>query len=166
MPSIELTEQFLAKAAGWEVIKHAKELVGQKAVLSSNWTPPILKGVVQEGPTSYRAGLVIKGPLDIENLCGCPSSRQWGTICVHSVAVGLRHLRGAEAIPAKQMETAPERTSQRDVPAKPTRGKRIQRGTAESLELHIILPPNLAQAVAHDRVMFCFEGKWSRGRVP
>ena len=61
-----MTEAFLAKIAGWEAMKQARGLLEARHVLSSNWTPPILKGVVQEGSISYRAGLVIKDTIDIE----------------------------------------------------------------------------------------------------
>jgi len=90
----QLTEAFFAKAAGWEVMKEARALLAAGRVLSSNWTPPMLKGVVQSDQTSLRAGLVIRGALDIENVCPCRKSREWGTICAHSVAVGLHHLKG------------------------------------------------------------------------
>ena len=91
--SVELTEKFLAKIGGWEAVKAARVLLAGGKVLSSNYTSPILKGVVQEGPTSYRAGLVLKSGIDLENLCTCRASRDWGQICAHSVAVGLHHLR-------------------------------------------------------------------------
>src|SRR5947207_2510450 len=90
--SVELNEAFFAKIAGWQAMKEARGLLVTDKVLSSNWSPPVLKGVVQEGATSYRAGLVIKDPINIENLCGCRPSREWGTICAHSVGVGLHHL--------------------------------------------------------------------------
>jgi len=64
----KLTEAFFAKAAGWEVMKHARALLASGKVLSSNWTPPLLKGVVMSDATSLRAGLVIKHELDIENI--------------------------------------------------------------------------------------------------
>ena len=86
-----ITEQFLAKIAGWDVLKQARNTVAGGRVLSSNWTPPVLKGVVQEGTTSYRAGLVIKDSIDIDNLCTCRTAKAWGAMCVHSVAVGLHH---------------------------------------------------------------------------
>src|SRR5881394_4233037 len=76
-------------------MKSARALCAAGKVLSSNWTPPILKGVVQEGTTSYRAGFVIKGSVDIENMCSCRASREWGTMCAHSVAVGLHWLKPA-----------------------------------------------------------------------
>ena len=91
--TVALTEQFLAGAAGWEAMKQARGLLAADKVLSSNWTPPVLKGVVQDGSMSYRAGLVIKNERDIENICTCRQAREWGTICPHSVGVGLHHLR-------------------------------------------------------------------------
>src|SRR6186713_2398494 len=84
MSFTDLTEAFLAKIAGWEAIKNARALVAGEKVLSSNWTPPLLKGVVSEGPTSYRAGLVIKDTVNIDNLCSCRASRGSGMICAHS----------------------------------------------------------------------------------
>ncbi len=87
------------KSAGWEAVKNARALLAGGKVISSNWTPPLLKGVVQEGTSSYRAGLVIKGPVDIDNLCTCRASREAGIICAHSVAVGLHHLLSTKPPP-------------------------------------------------------------------
>ena len=77
---VELTENLLVKAAGWDVVKQARAMLAADRVLSSSWTAPLLKGVVQAGPSSYRAGLVIKGPIDIENLCTCRESRDVGIL--------------------------------------------------------------------------------------
>src|SRR4051812_27678857 len=95
----ELSEAFFMKSAGWEAVKNARSLLAGSKVISSNWTPPLLKGVVQEGASSYRAGLVIKGPVDIDNLCTCRASREAGIICAHSVAVGLHHLLSTKSPP-------------------------------------------------------------------
>ncbi|HKQ37876.1 MAG TPA: SNF2-related protein [Verrucomicrobiae bacterium] len=152
--SVELTDAFFAKIAGWEAMKRARAMVGTGHVLSSNWSPPVLKGVVQEGETSYRAGLVIKNSIDIDNLCTCRDSREWGTICAHSVAVGLHHLKPA---PAPEL--------QRVKPAAPRSG--LARGTeGEPAELCIIFPPNFSQAASRGKVMLSFEGSWAGGRSP
>src|SRR5204862_2500267 len=90
--SVELSEQFFAKASGWEAMKMARAYVQNDQVLSSDWSPPLLKGVVQAGGTSYRAGFVIKSATDFENICTCRESREWGTLCAHSVGVGLHYL--------------------------------------------------------------------------
>src|ERR1044071_7741149 len=99
MSFTELTEAFFMKSAGWEAVKNARALLAAGKVISSNWTPPLLKGVVQEGASSYRAGLVIKGPVDIDNLCTCRASREAGIICAHSVALGLHHLLTTKSPP-------------------------------------------------------------------
>jgi superfamily II DNA or RNA helicase len=150
-----LSEQFFAKIAGWEAMKQARALLAGDKVLSSNWSPPILKGVVQEGSTSYRAALSIKDDVNIDNLCTCRASREWGTICAHSVAVGLHHLRGDEPERASVVAAAPPVSS-------------FQRSTTEgeATELYVILPPSLDQAIARGKIMVCFEVKWSRGRTP
>ena len=105
MSFTELTEAFFMKSAGWEAVKNARALLAGGKVLSSNWTPPLLKGVVQEGTSSYRAGLVIKGPVDIDNLCPCRASREAGIICAHSVALGLHYLLSTKA-PLRGSDTA------------------------------------------------------------
>ena len=168
---IEITEGFLTQIAGWEAMKNARALQATGKVLSSNWTPPVLKGVVQEGTISYRAGLVIKDAIDLENICSCRESRQWGTICAHSVAVGLHHLgrsktAGPGETPAVRAATVP---SPAPSPAsrKPVqRLRRSEDGTGEPLELGVILPPNFAEAASRGRIMVCIEGKWRGGRCP
>src|SRR5437870_554531 len=95
--AVELTEALLRDAAGWEAMKRARSYLEQDQVLSSNWTAPLLKGVVQSGERSLRAGLVIKGPIDLENICPCRESRESGKICAHSVAVGLHWLNSHRA---------------------------------------------------------------------
>lgn len=158
--SVELTEALLAKAAGWDVMKLARVSLEQGQVLSSYWAPPLLRGVVQSGGSSFRASLVIRNDIDIENLCNCREAREWGKICTHVVAVGLHWLK------AQKMEAAP-------VPARPaqaTPAKKIPallRGASgEPAELFIILPPNFDQALARGKVMLVLEAKWGGGRCP
>ncbi len=174
MSFTELTEAFFAKSAGWEAVKNARALLAGGKVLSSNWTPPLLKGVVQEGTSSYRAGLVIKGPVDIDNLCTCRSAREAGLICAHSVAIGLHHLQREKPAP-RGSDTAtplPARLGVRPVARElePQAGPRLRRAKAgepaEALEITVILPPTLAASLARGKVMATFEGRWSGGRVP
>jgi SNF2 family DNA or RNA helicase len=165
MSEVQLTENFLAQIAGWEAMKQARALLQTGAVLSSNWTPPILRGVVQEGSISYRAGLAIKTSVEIENLCHCRQSREWGTICAHSVAVGLHHTKGGQ-IPANVLPPGTKQIT----PVLNVSARRIKRATAdesgEPAELFIIFPPNLPQALDKGKVMLCIEAKWKNGRTP
>ena len=167
MSAVELNEPFFAKIAGWEAMKRARAYLQTGQVLSSNWTPPILKGVVQDGVTSFRSGLVIKSPTNLENICTCRQSREWGTICAHSVSVGLHHLQGLQEAESSQKAAVAKPGSAKS-PEVRSSGQSLQRseGSGEAAELHLIFPPNLEQTVARGKVMLCFEGQWARGRGP
>jgi superfamily II DNA or RNA helicase len=165
--AVELSEQFFAKAAGWEAMKNARAYLQNDQVLSSDWAPPMLKGVVQAGGTSYRAGLVIKTSSNIENICTCKQSRDLGTICAHSVAVGLHVLRPASVPSPKSTAPSVSGKPAGAAAAKAVPSDVLQRSAEGApLEIFIILPPNLEQALARGKVMLCLEGKWSGGRSP
>lgn len=171
-----LTQEFLAKIAGWDAVKSARALLAADKVLSSNWTPPVLKGVVQEGSASYRAGLVIKDTINIENMCSCRASRDAGMICAHSVAVGLHHLQRGKAPALGAASTTatpvPQRAGATRVAREPEPepGPRLRRAAAgeagEALEISVIVPPTFAAGIERGKVMVTFEGRWSGGRVP
>jgi superfamily II DNA or RNA helicase len=105
MSPVEFNERFLMDVGGWQAMKHARALLEMGRVVSFNYTPPILRGLVREGTTEYRAGLKIRNRSDVENLCSCRESREWGKICPHSLALGLAFLQPRESAPIKP--TAP-----------------------------------------------------------
>src|ERR1035441_2474159 len=163
--SVELTEALLSTAAGWEAMKRARAYLEQGEVLSSYWSPPLLRGVVQAGDVSFRASMVIKGEIDIENLCTCREAREWGKICAHGVAVGLHWLKAQKPATVPAAARSAVGGVQTRIPAK--QASALQRDTAgEPAELFIILPPNVDQAIARGKVMLVFEAKWSGGRCP
>ncbi len=180
MTAAELTEAFWAEIAGWDVLKQARSLLASGKVQGSDWTPPVLKGIVQEGTATYRAGLVIKDKINIENVCSCRASRSWGTICVHSVAVGLHVVRSRQPLPLEKTSGAPPASPQpsqaktsgsslKPTSPAPNAGRCLKRapaGEGEPVEISVIVPPNLAQAIPKGRIMLYFEGAWSRGRAP
>ena len=175
--SVELTEALLKDAAGWEAMKMARAYLAQGQVLSSFWEPPLLRGVVQAGELSVRASMVIKSGIDVENLCPCRDSRQWGKICAHSVAVGLHWLKAREVGAGDQRTKANPndgraRHSVRAAPGQTHDGAHgvtrpaWRSASGEPAELFIILPPNFDQAIARGRAMLVFEAKWGGGRCP
>jgi superfamily II DNA or RNA helicase len=166
MPEIRITEKFLIDTGGWQALKHAKALLEMGRVVSFNYTPPVLRGLVREGEIEYRAGLKIRSYTDVENLCSCRDSREWGSICAHSLALG------AALIQPKPVPPKPE-----TVPATPSlpvlvAGEDANSGAAVSsgnnasadrwpnlhwIELHIVFAPNLETGWERDQVMVGFE---------
>lgn len=175
--SVQLTEALLQKSAGWDVVKRARAYLELGQVLSSYWQPPLLRGVVQNDGVSFRASMVIKSEMDIENLCTCREAREWGKICAHGVAVALHWIEAQELKPAgaggaahsgraalgQTQAGAPGVTR----PAPPQKKSSLQRAAqGEPVELFLILPPNFEQAIVRGKVMVVFEAKWSGGRGP
>jgi superfamily II DNA or RNA helicase len=170
--SVELTETLLQKTAGWDVVKRARAYLELGQVLSSYWQPPLLRGVVQNDGVSFRASMVIKNEIDIENLCTCRDAREWGKICAHGVAVALHWI---EAQKPKTTGTGKVTAGGASVPASrlgsslapPKKASSLQRAeTGEPAELFLILPPNFEQAITRGKVMVVFEAKWGGGRGP
>ena len=173
----KLNEAFFVEAAGAQTVQRARSLLTKGKVLSSNWSPPLLKGVVQDGASSFRAGLVIKGATDIDNLCPCPSSREAGVICAHSVAIGLHLLPRRKAVPAAPRDTVTPLPGGMQRPVQPAPepeyepepepGPKLRRGKkGAAVEISMVLPPTLTTAIERGRIMVCFEGHWKKGRGP
>ena len=162
---MELTEALLSQAAGWDVMKRARAYLEQGQVLRSQWRPPLLHGIVQAEAVSFRASMVLKTAIDIENLCTCRDAREWGKICPHVVAVGLHWLRAQRAGATVALPGSQATVSKPSLRAgKPSALQREANG--EPAQLFIILPPNFDQAIARGKVMLVFEAKWSGGRCP
>jgi len=153
MGEIAISEKFLLDTGGWQEIKHAKALVEMGRVVSFNYSSQILRGLVREGETEFRAGLKIVSYTDVENLCSCRDSREWGKICAHSLAVGLA-LIGSK-IPAKEkvaraVGCLPNLVNSADADG-------VSTSSATPIELHVVLAPNLESAWERGQLMVGFE---------
>ncbi len=154
---IAITEKLLSSAGGWQAMKTARELLKAGRVFAAGYEPPLLKGEVREGQKNYRAGLRVRSALDIENICSCRESREWGKVCAHSLAVGLAYLTPAPAVaPAVSKEEAA-----------PLNVRFVSLGEAgvRSLTLHFILPPVFRSAWTKGQVMVCLEAEFDGRRV-
>jgi superfamily II DNA or RNA helicase len=174
MSSIQITERFLLDTGGWPALKHAKALVQMGRVVSFHYSPPILRGLVREGETEYRAGLKIRSYTDVENLCSCRDSREWGTICAHSLALGLTSIRPetAQAKPADGPVPLrlPVLLVDVDAPLSDREvgpgGGVVERASDRlRLELNIVLPPNLEASWEKNQIVVGFEVVRNGGRV-
>ena len=113
---MELNEKLLVSLGGWPVMKEARAIKAAGRISEASYEPPVLKGKVASDGKQFMAGLRLRNPVDIENLCPCRDSRQRGLICAHSVAVGLEVLSPgvkkfaptATAVPAAQHQSTAE----------------------------------------------------------
>ena len=164
----ELTLVFLGKIAGWETVTEAKNIVAAGRVTDSAWNPPLLRGTVLAGSITYRAGLVIKDEINIENLCRCPPSQTAGVICVHSVAVALRHVVHPDKGPGAARETAPA-VQTAAIPAKLSRIQEWRAAAKTAANppgragLRLVFPPKLREAIERGKIMVCLQWE-SAGR--
>jgi hypothetical protein len=154
MPEITISEKFLLDTGGWQEIKHAKALVEMRRVVRFDYSWPVLRGLVREGETEFRAGLKIRSYTDVENLCSCRDSRQWGRICAHSLAIGLALIKSK--MPAtresdRTIERVPNLLSQEGANASTTAIH------ATAFELHIVLGPNIESAWEKGQLVIGFE---------
>jgi superfamily II DNA or RNA helicase len=144
MSAIELSERFLMDAGGWQAMKHARALVEMGRVISFNYTPPVLKGLVREGTTEYRAGLKIRTRTDVENLCSCRESRDWGKICPHSLAIGLAFLRPRESALSKPIGSPP---------VTPQGPRLALEGDYQAITAFFVIPPTFVSAWGRNQIM-------------
>jgi superfamily II DNA or RNA helicase len=125
----------------------------------------LLRGVVQVGDMSFRASMVIKSEIDIENLCTCREAREWGKICAHGVGVGLHWLQQQQPQATTSAAPKAQPAPAAHQPAKKTSS--VQRDpSGQPAELFIILPPNLDQAIARQKIMLVLEARHDGGRCP
>ncbi len=163
--SLDITEKFLAEVTGWEAVKLARALLAQGQVVSSNWSPPLLRGVVRIGEIFFRASLVIKDEADLENLCTCREARESGRICAHVVAVGLHWLKTQSKAPVTPTLSVANASSEaKTAVRKPSALRRDAAGVPA--ELCVLFPPNFDQALARGAVMLVLESCWPGGRGP
>jgi superfamily II DNA or RNA helicase len=162
MSDIRITERFLMDTGGWQAMRHAKALVQLGRVVSFNYTPPILRGLVREGEVEFRAGLKIRDYTDVENICSCRESREWGTICAHSLALGLALIQPKPEkkspsvdVPARPLLPVliadPEKAPDQGAPVA------VRQPDALRIELHIVLPPNIETGWEREQIVVGFE---------
>ena len=138
---VQLTEKILITAGGWEAIRHAKALRETGKVSGAQWSPPVLQGTVQAEGREYRAGLKILTATNVENLCTCRPSREYGTICAHSLAVGLAILVGQTSSGSPRGQGGTVKPAPPSTPTLPYR-----KDASAEARLHIILAPDLSTA--------------------
>ena len=156
-PPIQITEKLLVTAGGWQAIKHARALREMDRVGEARWTPPLLQGLVREGDREYRAGLKILSPANIENICTCRPSREYGTICAHSLAVGLAIVAGQQPAPIRGDATGTPAAAASPLKAAPAPAIPFQPDPAAPGRLYVVFTPDLSAAWAKGQLLVGLE---------
>jgi SNF2 family DNA or RNA helicase len=158
----QITEPFLAKSAGWEAMKSARQYLKSGAVLAAEWKASRASGLIQAGSLQYQAGLVFESEFDIENLCTCRESRQYGSLCAHSVAIALATLYPdairAEAPPSPRQESVPSMNAGKEKEQKPAPWFNYDPTSKINLSLRFILAPNSTRQMQPQTVAVMLEG--------
>lgn len=163
MSDVVLSEKLLQKIGGWQAVKEARGIHAAGKVLSADWSPPDLTGEVQGGAGVLKSGLVIRDPINVENLCTCKESRQWGRICGHSLAVALEVISPRKVEPPREVPpeppVEPSKSEPRVLPVQVSSdGPRFSIGA--------IFPPNLESAMVSGAIPVFFEAHVSGKRMP
>lgn len=151
---MKVTKEFLLEIGGWRAMKEGRALYESGKVGDVKYDSPLLVGSVRSGTSSVNARLKIGERLsDVENLCSCRQAREYGTICPHVIAVGLRFIeqrRVSLGKPAANGNGHANARAKKRVEPPRSRIHYIPRSdaadTARILELSIILPPKLDDA--------------------
>ena len=150
--AIPITQKLLVNAGGWPAMKGAQQLHQAGRVSEATYDPPLLSGVVREGNRNLRSGLRVKSASDVENICTCRESHEWGRICAHALAVGLAYIE--RLAPKKETAITPVT---KDAPSAGPRFVEIGMESAIPVALHFILPPNFESAWAKGQLMLVTE---------
>ena len=163
----------LAKAAGWEAMKSARQYIQSGAVRSATWKAPKAMGSVHTGSIEYKAGLIFESEIDIENICSCRQSRQFGTLCAHSVAIALATLqpesihsssRGSESPATLSIINEPAKLQAKAPASKPWFNHDPPANT--TLDLRLILAPNVVSQFHAASISMMMEGSEGGGFKP
>ncbi len=160
--AVPINQKLLVNAGGWPAMKAAQSLHAAGRVLEASYEPPLVAGMVKDGLRTLRSGLRVTTFSDVENICTCRESRQWGKICAHSLAVGLEWIKRAQ-----EESSARGRAGSNDLRAtsaapasQPAPGpKFVELGSADvpALAFHFILPPQFESAWSQKQIMLVTE---------
>ena len=151
----------LVDLGGWTALKEAKKLVSNNLVESSKWEDTTLRGNVKFGSRSFHPSLNLKSTVFVDAKCNCRQGQN-GQVCQHVLAICLHY----EATKAKVILV--EQTQKKKLKSEDSKPKEVQTlvltpDTGQSIELNVLLPPNLKQTAKSDaimiKLMFSVDGK-------
>lgn len=126
---MEITEKWIAKAAGWKATKEGRDLFNQGAVIESIRNGNIITGTLSTADKPAKVTVKINSDTDIDTICPRINCRRTGEVCSHAVALMLHSIS--------------EKAPQHSAPEKLTPSKTQN----TCIPLTIDLPPNFPQSL-------------------
>ncbi len=160
MATLELTNNLLVEIGGWPALKEARALVERGRVRDAQRNGDIIRAKVHGAEKVYDAQITLADRVaNVEVRCTCAESRRTGRVCAHSLAAGLALLGS----PRTSVVAA---ATQKVAGAGPCVGAVLKRYPLEEapsgtphIELTILLPLNLAEALAKDSIRIILEAQ-------
>lgn len=145
---LSVTKELLLEIGGWRTLKEGQALFEGGKVDQVHYDPPLLHGVVKTGTSTVNARLHVGSRLaEVENLCSCRQAREYGTVCAHVIALGLKLIQQQNSLLAP-LEASVEAEAEAVAPA--SRLVFIPRSEAADstpfVELQVILPLDFEKA--------------------
>ncbi len=104
---MEITEQWIGKAAGGRVLKEARTMVRLGKVMNVTRKEAggaaVFQASVGSGNRPLRVVVKVMGPTQVKNLCSCAMSRSTGAMCEHAAAVLLAGIQPKETVKDKPL---------------------------------------------------------------
>lgn len=97
--TMEITEQWIGKAAGGRIFKEARKLLKMRKVIQVTQKEGVFQGSLDIGPRPMRVAVKVLGPNEVRNHCGCVMSRRTGALCEHATALMLAAILKPERLP-------------------------------------------------------------------
>ncbi len=134
---MDITEKWIAKAAGWKASKAGKDLFKQNAVIDSSRKANIITGTLRSSGNTKPTRVTVKihSDTDIDTVCPRIQCRRTGEICHHAVALMLHSISNPS-----ENSTTPH--SRADIT---TSTKNPQKPSHPVKPLQIQLPPNFPE---------------------
>ncbi len=165
-PAIPITIQRLEAWAGPQIVRDARVLVDQGAVIDADYAPPYISGSLIHNNRQFSTRMRVLRDGNVESDCPCYANRERGIICAHVIALGL-------TIAARRID--PERDRKRQEEKQRANRlaainenrylKRAPAGTPGTMAatLNVILPPDWMDALSEDAVRLqCLLGMGGR----
>ena len=144
---MEITEKWIAKAAGWKANKAGRDLFRQGAVIDSSRKGNIITGTLRSGGNTKPTRVTVKihSDTDIDTVCPRMQCRRTGEVCSHAVAIMLHSISDTEENPSSSASGGQNITSKQNLTS--SRSDQRNQPTHPASPVEVILPPNFPDSL-------------------